>query len=460
MSNVDSVYNEKLGLLKSEDPAVRREVIEEFISNEINEQDVMKLVECMTDPDKGVRDALSFTLIYNGCQSIPKHVTPFISSKDISVRNLAGEILLKIGEGAIADMTAYLQDCNDDDKKFIIDIMGLIGIPTPLPDIIRILKESENDNVVLACIEAFGNLKAEETVSDMVDYYSKNELFKPTIIETLGNIGSKDALDFVSSKYAEEDELTKFSIIETMGKIGNEETFYFLLSEMNIVDGPLIWPIVASIFMLKEKFGLDLPFDEKVRNGILYTLSDADTEMKKAAANLIIPFDDTEIISSFLKIYGQDPEIDEIAKQKVLANKAPVLQMMIEMIKSKTSNVKNLLWLVREMIDTASPEEFDSLSALDIRNLTDSFALCLESPDEEVRKSAMELLFQVSIDTAILFIDVMAADDNVWNRIKLTELIENIDSPSIDEVLKKLSEDSEEMVKERAEWILSQRGIN
>jgi HEAT repeat protein len=357
-------------------------------------------------------------------------------------------------------MLEYLKGCNDDDKKFIIDILGLIGLKTPIPDIINILKTTQNDNVILACLEAFGNLKAEESVSELNNYYDKNELFKPTIIEALGKIGSNDALEFVNARYCQEDDLTKFSIIGTLGEIGNEETFYFLLSEMNSVEGPLLWPIVSSIYMLKEKFGLDLPFDEKVRAGILYTLSDADTEMKKAAANLIVPFDDKEIITTFLKIYGEDPEIDDIAKQKVFSNKAPVLLMLIAILKGKPSNVKNLLWLIREMIDVASPEDFESLSPLDLRNLTDSFTIYLENPDEEVRKSAMELLFVVSVDTALLFLDVMASDDIVWNRIKLTELIENINSPLIDDVLKKLSEDNEEMVKERAQWILSQRGIN
>ena len=51
----------------------------------------------------------------------------------------------------------------------------------------------------------------------------------------------------------------------------------------------------------------------------------------------------------------------------------------------------------------------------------------------------------------------MSEDDNLWNRLKLIDLIGDIQNNDSDRILTKLSGDSEEMVSERAQFILSQR---
>ena len=132
-----------------------------------------------------------------------------------------------------------------------------------------------------------------------------------TIIEAMGKMSSKEILDFVLSKYHIEDNLTKFSIIESLGSLGDESTFYFLLGELVRIKGPLVWVIISSLQNLKEKMGLELPFDESIKNSIQYTLLEAEPKYKRAAANLITIYDDKDILEALLKIYGEDPEIDE-----------------------------------------------------------------------------------------------------------------------------------------------------
>lgn len=459
MSEANSMYENEINQLKSTDPAERRMAVEEFMNKEIDEETVKILCTLLEDSDKGVRDSTSMTLIFNGNPAIPEHVIPYISSAEISVRNLAGEILLRIGENCLDDMINYLTEANDDDQKFLIDVMGLIGSEKPVAKIIDVLNKSNNDNVILACIEAVGNIGYAEALPYLISFYEKNELYKPTIIEALGKMNSREILDFIISKYAVEDELTKFSIIESLGNLGDESTFYFLLAELSKTKGPLIWPIIASLQMLKEKLGLDLPFDESIKNSILFTLLEAEPKYKRAAANLVTVFDDKDILDALLRIYGEDIETDDNIKPAFFQHCNLIYPKIAGIIKQFPKNLKNLLWLLKEIVEFDGGESINSLSELDKRSLCDAFTMCLDNPDEEVRKTSIELLFLTSLETALVFIDTMIEDDNMWNRLKILELVENVYQPKINEVLKKMLNDPEEMVKERVEWILGQRGI-
>jgi hypothetical protein len=70
----------------------------------------------------------------------------------------------------------------------------------------------------------------------------------------------------------------------------------------------------------------------------------------------------------------------------------------------------------------------------------------------------LELLFLLDESFAVLFLDKMVEDNNMWNRLKLLEMLENVRMPEADLALHKLAEDREEMISERAQFVISQRG--
>ena len=457
MSQVENFLEKQLELLKSEDPPTRSMAAEALMNEELTEDAADALCKLVTDPDKGVRNSADLALSINTSPIIPKYLVKYISSEEISIRNLAGEILLKIGSNAIDAMLKYIDRGTDDDKKFIVDILGLIGDPVAGDKIFSLLQVNKNDNVILACIEALGNLKNEDSVDYMVQIYPKNELFRPTIIEALGKIGSKNAVKFIIESFQYEDELTKFSMIESLGLIGDEETYFFLLSELNKTEGPLVWVILNSIFQLKEKYNFDIPFDDKMKKAILNTIYEADSEFQKAAVNLILPFDDEEVINALLTVYGSNYELDDLIKPKCINKPGATLTLFPDLINKNPQNLRNLLELLREMTVFESIDYKKVLSSLQFRNLTDSVSRCLDNPDEEVRKSAAELLFNLDKNVAVLFLDKMIEDDNMWNRLKLLELLDDIRSEEANSAFQKLANDPEEMISERAQFIISQR---
>lgn len=453
----DDKISTLLEKVNSEDSNERRFAIEELMFEELDEHALRIICSKISDADRGVRNAASQVLMSNENDAVPGFITPLVAAEEISVRNLAGEILIQYGSKSVPSLLDFLPKGNDDDKKFVIDIIGLIGDQTAGPDILDQIDNTTNDNILLACQEALGNLKFEQAIPKLLEQYSKNELYRPTIIEALGKIGSNQALDFMLKAYKDEDELTRFSLIESLGLIGDENTFFFLLSQLNMCSGPIVWSIMTAVHSLKTKFNFDIPFEETMKNALLQTVLDADDKYKKAAIQLISAFNDKDLILACLKIYGKNYELDELMKQKFIENPKVILSNISAYLKSNARNLNSLLQLLLEFIELEDGAIHNNLSMLEIRNLTDALADGIENPDEEVRRAAFEILYSIDMDMAMLFVDKVVEDDNIWNRLKLLELIAENNSEEVMTALNKLANDADEIVSERAKEILTQR---
>lgn len=450
-----SDYN-LLNVLQTGSTQQKIEMLQDYLFEKLELPVLEKISKHLTDEDKGIRNSVQNILINNPASA--GFIVKYISSEDISVRNLAGETLVKIGDKAVKPLVDYLVKSNNfDDKKFIIDILGLIGDQSVSTNIKTELKNTTDDNVKLACIETLGNLKDPGAVELLMQSYRDNELFKPSVIEALGKIGSESAVDFMESVYSDEDDLTKFSIIESLGLIGNENTFFFLISELNEISGPLVWPIVKSIQQLKEKHKLEVPFDERIKNVILKTIYEAQPEFKKSAIMLLGQFNDKEMIIAFLKSLGEDEELDVIIKAKLLENSERAIAAYPSLLQNTINNVAPVLEILAGLIQQSENPINKILNGLSLRNLIDSLAKFLTHPDEEARRLAMNLLFSIDAKTAVLFADKMVDDDNLWNKLKLIENLAELEDENINEILEKLSEDSEIMVSKKAADILNNR---
>ena len=443
--------------INSEEAAVRREAIEKFLSDEMNDETANLICSMVSDPDNGVRDTVSLVLIYNTNEKIAEYIVPYIASPEISIRNLVGEVLLKRGESSIQAMLDFIPKGDDDDKKFLVDILGLIGSRKPTEDIVHLLKVAQNENVVLACIEALGNIGASEALDEIILLYEKNELYRPTIVDAVGKMGDEKALNFVKSQYNVSDDLTRFSMLEILGRIGDESTFFFLLSELSNIQPPLTWAAVSSIKNLKDKFSLDIPYEESTKNAILNTLLYSEITYQKNASYLLEFFKDKEIYEACYKIYGFDPEIDENIKNNFYNNRKVFYSDIVKHLKLNLVNLKPLLEMTFQFVTSNPGDVFGFLSKMEIHNLCTSLTDLLSHPDEEIRRIVTELIFSIDKSSAFVFIDIMSCDSNVWNRLRLVEILEGIYGKESEDALRSLANDDEEMVKERAMAVLNQR---
>jgi HEAT repeat protein len=424
----------------------------------VSDELVAPIANLIADEDKGVRNCAAMFILNSQNPKFPQHIVPFVTTNEISVRNLAGEILIKLGPISVDSLINFNHQNDDDNIKFIVDVLGLIGDKRAALFVLGILSSAENDNVILACIEAMGNLKYEEAMDVLILFYDRNELYKPTIVEALGKIGSKSCVTFLMERYIYEDEVTKYSVLESLGNLGDIETYFYLLELMISVNGPLVLPLITSISKLKEKYNLDIPFDNRMKNMLMYTISEGTIENKKIAFNLIDSFDDRDILCSSLNLLGEDYELDEMIHSKIFRNSDFLYNELPKIIMQNHVNLRHILNLFLLVVNYRnefqhSTEEF----VLKIRNIVQPVSGLLNHPDEEVRKSAMEILFGLDNNSALLFVDTMLADENTWNRIRLVELLENVNDPIADNAIQKLVSDEDDMVRDRAIFVFNSK---
>ncbi|MCB0742759.1 MAG: HEAT repeat domain-containing protein, partial [Ignavibacteriae bacterium] len=426
MSNDYSVIKKILDTNNSENI---RTTAENFQLVEMPDKVVEYLTEKLLSDDNGVRDTLTRVLSSNKNPNISNYLVPFISSKKISARNLAGEILLNRKNESITAMLDYLPEANDDDQKFIIDLLGLIGNSAPAYEIVNVLKYTNDENVILACVEALGNIKSVDGITEIISLYDQNELFKPTIIEALGKIGTPPCIDFINQNYYGVDELTKYSLIESLGEIGNEESFNMLINDIQYLEGPYKWVAIETIGKLESKYNLQIPSNLPLKNSLLETLDTADIQYKKAAVKLVSLFDGADIVEHLFPIFGNDEEIDLKLQEYFSLNLEEFFKKVKDFLKQHPKNTKQIVTLIKEMIQFDGGLSLQSLNELEIRSLVESFTNMLAHPDEELRSSAMELIFFLDVETALIFSDTMIEDSVSWNRLRLLEIIQDGDDP-------------------------------
>ncbi len=472
---------EKLKLLNSDNPDIRISGIESFFNSELDSESADALSKLVMDQDKGVRNALLLLFSNNNNPEIPWKVVQFIKSKELSVKNFAGELLVKIGPPAIDAMLDFLDKGDNDDIKFIIDLLGLIRDKKSTRKVLKILKNTWDSNIGISCIEALGNIwdysgdipsengttdtdfhdTPGEIIKSLMEYYSANELFRPTVIESIGKIGlgiktefKADVLEFVQSKFNLGDDLTRLTVIECLGKIGDRTTFYFLLEKLKEVKGFLNRETIKSISLLKERLKIPVFPNEEIIGTILNTLIEGEYEYKRAAVYILPSIESKAIMIQCLKLLNGCADIDDLLKSKFFEKTELLYEAAAELLSTGDDEKKPLLMILNELWKNSGEERIKFRSSPQRMNLINAVINSIQSPDEEVRISAGELLFIIDEKNSVYFLEELTDDPNIWNRLKIIDMLEKILHPRAYKILARLASDKEEMVREKAKAVI------
>lgn len=441
--------------LFSDDSNVRREAVESYFYDTLDKESLEVLAKLMKDPDKGVRNSLNILFSTLDNINIPKYIIKYVSSNNISVRNLTGNILLKIGNGAVDELVAYLDKSSDDEKKFCIDILGLIGNIKAESKIIETISSNEDENVILSCLEAFGNLKSEASVDILKEYFTKNEIYKPTVIESLGKIGNAQVLAFLNSIYYFQDELTKYSIVESLGLVGDPLSLKLLMSELKSDNEAFIGPLLLSVCQIKERYSLDILLDDDVEKNIISSIDSMEQKYLKSTFSLLSNSINDELISIFVKVFGKDYETDEVINPLLKENFILSIRAINDYLRFEPENSNELLTFVKDNI-SFDKELASTIISDSVYETFGEILLNLSGHDsEEIRGNVQELLFMLYPQKILEYGDSFIEDDCVWNRLSFVELLAASEIDDVQLFLEKLSSDTEEMVRERALSVLN-----
>ncbi len=276
-----------LQLRNAADAYSRRRAAESLAnSKKYDEQIISALAEGLLYQDNGVKDICSRALVNLPNEwklTSAKTVAPLITHNEIEVRNLAGDILTRIGNISLDALLPYLTDEDPDNKKFACDIIGLIGEPEN-GKYIRNLMDDDVVNVVSSAAEAVGNLKDRDSLGKLLEVYNKYEELRPIVIDSVGKIGGKSAEEFLIDRVRTENDLfLKTASIDALAFCGQETSIAIeLMDELPNVPEELQTILLKTILAIsyRQNQAISLPNELKyiARNALL----DDDVDIRMA----------------------------------------------------------------------------------------------------------------------------------------------------------------------------------
>ncbi len=179
------------------EPYSRRLSFEDVISIGENRDSsaIGALVDLLKDSDDShIREAVIDALLSIGGEGVARAVVPLLYEDDVSLNNIAVEILIKLGIVSLKAVLSLLGEKDVDILKFAIDIIGVVGCAEVGSRIAPLLRHP-NPNIRAGAAIALGKTKAIESLPQLLELFDK-----------------------------EEDEWVRFAVIEALGRIGGDET--------------------------------------------------------------------------------------------------------------------------------------------------------------------------------------------------------------------------------------------
>lgn len=261
-----------------------------------NPEIIEPLIKALEDADRGVRDVCSRALVY-APQSIKSEIAaalaPKLSDRNYELRNLAADILTKLGEHAAPTLIDFLLVATPEEAKFACDILGVIGDARAI-GAINAYSFSPDPNLAGAAIEAVGNIayvekldkeERDAIIVQLCERYSENPQHKPIILETIGKIGGEAASDFlVQIMRLEPDMFLRTTAVDALSFCGEDETTCKLIFAEMIRYPESVRPaFLKSIYAIAHRISLDMTLPEKYRDVARGALFEDDEDLRRAA---------------------------------------------------------------------------------------------------------------------------------------------------------------------------------
>lgn len=211
-------------MIFSEDSSLRREAAA-LLAEIGGDRAFDKLEILLKDRNNGVRDAAQNSIVMLGGRTAIKKMIPLLTYEDPSIRNMAIDILRKIGIDGVDILHGIAKDSNDNIRLFVLDILGSIGNQESLDILIEGLYDT-NPNVRNAAVISLGEIGGAAAFEHLKKLINDEEWIRFSVIESFARIPHEGVVEFLLDeiKRWSNDEITICAILESLGKIGSRET--------------------------------------------------------------------------------------------------------------------------------------------------------------------------------------------------------------------------------------------
>lgn len=452
----------------SVDPAEREAAAME-LAGYPGEESLDCLILMLSDVRAEVIYAASRSIVSIGTEKAVDALVPLLRSEDVTLRNLAIEIIPRIGAVSISRIVDLLNDKDPDVRKFTVDILRKVNSDEAVDPLIRALYD-ENVNVAVDAAEILGDIGNNRAVSHLVKCLEMNLWLKCAALRSLGKIGGEEALQTLLSVNTDEDGLVLLCTLTALNTIGDNRGLDYVLGLLEKDNPSLELVVIQTVESMLQN--ADSETINRVKKAlpakrIQTLLSSNNTGAVRSAISLMGIYKEKDAVQDLARLYTASNThlFDDL--EHALLNIAPSrFEPFISLIEDKTEPDSVKVFVVRllkkigglsssllqlQELKEASKELkieiVEALASLKDKWVINSLHELLKDEDEEVRTATIKSLETFLENRSVSHLLQLSADSSKTVRSTAAKSLRRYDLKGRKQDIKKyLKETDSEQV--------------
>ncbi len=250
LNQVDKEMEAKiLDQLSSSDHSLVRQAV--FEAANLNVRSALpKLVELFNSSSVGVQEACEFAVRKLRGQKAIDLIIPSLRSEDVTVRNIAMDILREISTDHIESVIALIYDEDSDLRIFSSDILGSSNSPLALLPLCNALLDDVEANVRYQAAISLGALGNAEAADSLKQALNDEEWVQYAVIEALAKLRDNNSVDILIGALDNVTPLVSSMIVDALGDIKNVKAAPHLLNYIESSNGPMKVKVLKAIIQI------------------------------------------------------------------------------------------------------------------------------------------------------------------------------------------------------------------
>lgn len=249
--------------LNDEDSMIRRDAIE-YLTGVKDARVLYPLIKALQDEDPGIQQAAIDAFIACDDEAAVYNLLPLLFDSRVNVRNMAQEILEKIGGYGVKLIGLHIKVKDENVRKMIADILGKIEKPESALLLLEMLKD-HNSNIRCSAADGLGRVGDSSAVVPLIELLHDEVWVAFFAAGALGKIGDSRAIIPLMEFIKSADVDLQITAIDALGQIGSEEAANALISGLDSVQFDAIKSAVENLIKIThgnidkvtEKIGKD-----------------------------------------------------------------------------------------------------------------------------------------------------------------------------------------------------------
>jgi len=360
-----------------------------------NSESLKHLIGMLSDEKSHVVNTAANSLVSLGSREALEETIPLLRLDDARLRNLAFEIIIKIGAVALSQVVALVNDNDRDVRKFAVEILRQIGGPGTEDPLIRSLFDEDN-NVTMAAAEALGIVGTQRAVPHLIECLEREPWLKYAALKSLGEIGGEDALNAILATDPEEESIVLFHAIAALGAMEDSRSLDFLIRLLEKKEPILLPSIIQAIERVIKKV------DES-------TVMETKKIIPISEVILLLKSDNTDLVRSAIVLLGlfrEDAAVEELVKLYAESNEHLFDDLEQAFLKIRSGRVEPFVKIIEDQMEpeTVKISAVRLLGTLGRKEAFEPLAACLKTAPSGLKK---EIIIALSEIEEIRFLPVL-----------------------------------------------------